>query len=301
MTLIRKSRKYKVRAAITVFYAVLFGTLTVSHAAYNKYNKVNELLLEANKTSKNNIVEEPLMVTPEPTPTSRETLMFTTKRVNLRKNPNTECEVITVLNASELVTSYTTDENSEWFEVEYESEKGYIKSDYLRKFNQQIHLKDLNLDYVHQDLVREMIELFQLDIDEYFIYGMMYAENRFQNEPESIAGAQGILQIIPTTWESLYKDFKKNYPEHAHYIIDEPTDKTSNIILGMYYVAQIRDNYGYTSVAKNADAILTSYNRGMTNAKLYYKKHGTYSSEYSQEILRAAEYIREYKTWKEGL
>lgn len=227
--------------------------------------------------------------------------MFTTTRVHLRKSPSVNSTSITILNASELVTALITDDSAEWYEVEYNDQVGYIKAEYLKEFNPEIHLSELGLDYYHQDLVREMIDLFGLDIDEYFIYGMMYVENRFQNEPESSAGAQGILQIIPSTWKFLYADFMAEYPDYADYIINDPTDKTSNIILGMYCLVYLRDSYGYTSVANNADAILTSYNRGMSNATAYYKKHGTYSTEYSQSILRAADYIREHKTWKEGL
>ena len=177
---------------------------------------------------------------------------------------------------------------------------GWIKSEYLKEYNPDLYI-DIPLEYQYQDLVRELIVLFDLDIDEYFIYGMMYTENRFNNEEESEAGAQGILQIIPSTWNILYKDFCKEYPELSCTIENDATDKRSNITLGIYYIKQIRDSYNCQSVSENASRILTTYNRGPGGAEAYYNAHGTYSTSYSQEILRAAEYIRVNKTWKEGL
>lgn len=237
--------------------------------------------------------------TSEPESVSREMTMFTTCSVHLRESDSRESNSLKVVPASQIVTAWKVEGNN-WCKVSYNGIQGYIFSDYLQEYDPQPHI-EIGLDYVHQDLVREMIDLFQLDIDEYFIYGMMYTENRFQNEPESKAGAQGILQIIPSTWSFLYDKFQKEYPEYSHMIINDSTDKTSNIILGMYYISYIQHCYGFDSAAENAHTILTAYNRGMSGADTYCKEYGTYETSYSQEILRAAEYIREHKTWKEGL
>lgn len=237
--------------------------------------------------------------TSEPESVSREMTMFTTCSVHLRESNSRDSNSLKIIPASQIITAYVI-EGEDWCEVSYNGTHGYIFSDYLQVYDPQIHI-EIGLDYVHQDLVREMIDLFQLDVDEYFIYGMMYTENRFQNEPESEAGAQGILQIIPSTWLFLYDKFQKEYPEYSHLIINDSTDKTSNIILGMYYISYIQHCYGFDSAAENAHTILTAYNRGMSGADTYCKEYRTYETYYSQEILRAAEYIREHKTWKEGL
>lgn len=236
--------------------------------------------------------------TSEPEITYTEMTMFTTCKVHLREEMSTSSTSLGIVPASELVTAQVTEE--EWYLVSYGDKQGYIYADYLHIYDPELHL-DLGIDYVHQDLVREMIEVFNLDVDEYFFYGMMYTENRFQNEPESVAGAQGMLQIMPSTWSFLYEKFQKEYPEYTNRLIDDPTDRTSNIILGMYCIYYTQQSYGFDSVADNAHAILTAYNRGLSGAKEYYKNHGTYETSYSQEILRAAEYIREHKSWKEGL
>lgn len=238
--------------------------------------------------------------TSEPEVIRREVIMFTTCNVHLRESDSGNSMSLKIVPASQIVTAWVVNNEDDWYEVSYKGIQGYMCSEYLREYDTQLHL-DIGLDYVHQDLVREMIELLQIDVDEYFFYGMMYTENRFQNEPESKAGAQGILQIMPATWKMLYESFQKEYPDYSHLLINDPTDKTSNIILGMYCIYYLQQNYGFDSTADNAHAILTAYNRGLSGANKYYREHGTYETSYSQEILRAAEYIREHKTWKEGL
>ena len=135
----------------------------------------------------------------------------------------------------------------------------------------------------------------------YIFYGMMYTENRFKTEPESEAGAQGVLQVIPSTWRTMYKELQQEYPEIAATIVDDPTDKASNITIGLYYIKYLKDYYGYSSLKEHASQILTCYNRGPGGTASYYNKYGTYSTDYSKEILRAADYIRENGTWEEGL
>ena len=236
----------------------------------------------------------------QPQPEYKEVQMFTTCSVNLRTQPTSESESLVVIGNSEILTAQVV-ENTEWYYVEYNSLKGYVNSQYLKEYDSDIHLKDLGLEYQYQDLVRELIELYDFDVDEYFFYGMMYTENRFKQEPESEAGAKGVLQVIPSTWRYCYSSFCEEYPEQASSIIDDPSDKYSNIVIGMYYIKYLRDYYNYTSLSEHASQILTAYNRGPDSAKTYYHTYGTYSSGYSQEILRAADYIREHQTWKEGI
>lgn len=244
---------------------------------------------------------EPLFEYPETY--SYDLMMYTTTSVHLRSKPNKSSNSIAILSPCQIVIAHIEDINDDWYFVSWDDTNGsagWIKSEYLKEYNHDLYI-DIPLEYQYQDLVRELIALFDLDIDEYFIYGMMYTENRFSNEEESEAGAQGILQIIPSTWNLLYKDFCREYPELACTIENDATDKRSNITLGIYYIKQIRDSYNCQSVSENASRILTTYNRGPGGAEAYYNAHGTYSTSYSQEILRAAEYIRVNKTWKEGL
>lgn len=159
---------------------------------------------------------------------------------------------------------------------------------------------EIGLDYQYQDLTREVIELLELDTDEYFFYGMMYTESRFRVLAESYAGAQGIMQIMPTTWDFYYSQFCKEYPEFSETICNDILDIRSNITIGVYIISQISKDCG-VSISQDPHRVLSSYNRGICGANKYYKSNGTYTTTYSTEILRAAEYIRVNKTWKEGL
>lgn len=239
------------------------------------------------------------VTTPEPKVVYKDLTMFTTETVYLRQYMTKNSQPLAILTQDEVVQAQET-EDSEWYAVSYGGVQGYVIGECLKEYDSDTYL-DIGLDYVHQDVVREMIELFQMDVDEYFFYGMMYTENRFQNKPESAAGAQGILQIIPSTWKFLYKDFRTEFPEQADRVVNDATDKTSNIILGMYYIHELQRDYGFDSIKGNEHTLLTAYNRGQGGANAYYKQYGTYSTPYSREILRAAEYIRTNKTWKEGL
>ena len=225
--------------------------------------------------------------------------MYTKTLLNLRKEPTTNSEVLTVIPQNEIITVRDTNQRN-WCYVKYNKNSGYVNKKYLSNYTQEKYI-NIGLEYEYQDLVRELIKTFNFDVDEYFFYGMMYTENRFRQEPESSAGAQGILQILPSTWDSLLPLIQKQFPKLYSTLDKNSSNKRSNIIVGMYYIKYIRDYYGCSSVANNASKILTSYNRGTYNAKKYYEKHGTYRTSYSREILRAATYIRIHKTWKEGL
>lgn len=53
----------------------------------------------------------------------------TTKRVNLRTEPNTECDVITVLDAG--TTLILQGESDGWAQVLYNDQVGYVSTDYI--------------------------------------------------------------------------------------------------------------------------------------------------------------------------
>lgn len=247
--------------------------------------------------------QETMEVKQIPQNSTYDKMVYTTSLVNLRSRPTIDSESIMVLSPYKIVVAHIENEDDEWYFVSWDDtdgNSGYIKSEYLKEYRTNSYV-DIPLEYYNQDLVRDLIDLYGLDIDEYFIYGMMYCENRFNSKEESAAGAQGIMQIMPSTWDFLYEDFCKDYPEYSDTIINDPTNKRSNITLGIYCLKYIKDTYGLDSVSQYSSKILTTYNRGEGGANLYYKKYGTYSSSYSEEILRAAEYIRLYNTWKEGM
>lgn len=163
----------------------------------------------------------------------------------------------------------------------------------------EVSYSDIGLSHEEQDLVREMIQMYNFDVDEYFFYAMMYNESRFNPDAYNDSGASGLLQIMPATWDSIYYMFCEEYPDY--YVENNVFNPKSNIIIGMYYIKYIRDFYGFTSVAENYEQILLSYACGPGGAQSYYETYGTYTSSYVKTIERASTYIRENHSWKEGM
>lgn len=194
---------------------------------------------------------------------------------------------------------YTTINDKNFEEPQSENTEPTEHSLELEESNPDLYI-EIGLDHEYQDLTREVIELLELDTDEYFFYGMMYTESRFKVLAESHAGAQGIMQIMPTTWDFYYSQFCKEYPEFSETIHNDILDIRSNITIGVYIISQISKDCG-VSISQDTHRVLSSYNCGIGGANKYYKSNGTYTTTYSTEILRAAEYIRVNKTWKEGL
>lgn len=226
--------------------------------------------------------------------------VYTMRETQVVSSPDSS-EVVGIIPQFSILTVKLISETDNWAWVEYDQVSGYILMSNTHEYISDKYMEGFNLEFYQQDLITDMLGVFDLDVDEYFFYGMMYTESRFTSNSESSVGAQGILQIIPQTWSFLYTDFCENYPEYSYLIVDDPCDKTSNIILGMYYIKVIQDDYGLNSISDNAHRVLTMYNRGPGGAKTYYNSNGTYVSSYSQEVLRAAEYICINHSWKEGL
>lgn len=63
---------------------------------------------------------------PEPNP-----VVQTTTGVNLRKEPNTECEVLTILEQGTMLE--LIGEEDGWAVVDYQGQIGYVKSEYLQE------------------------------------------------------------------------------------------------------------------------------------------------------------------------
>ena len=70
-------------------------------------------------------------------------IYFTTTNVNLREKPNTKSKVLYVINKNETVKVYeVSNENPNWFLVEYQNFQGFIFSDYLSKEKQIVSVKN---------------------------------------------------------------------------------------------------------------------------------------------------------------
>ena len=84
-------------------------------------------------------------------------------------------------------------------------------------------------------------------IPEHWIVAVMRAESAGDPLAVSSAGAIGLMQIMPDTWDEL---------RARHALGDDPFDARDNIMAGTAYLRQMWDRYG------NVGAMLAAYNAG---------------------------------------
>lgn len=104
---------------------------------------------------------------------------------------------------------------------------------------------------------REAAE-FDLDMD--LVYAVIRTESRFREKAESRAGAKGLMQLTPATFQwigSLHP------PENGGEDVFDPSD---NIHCGCALLRLLLDQYGSLDVA------LCAYNAGMGNVSEWLKK-----------------------------
>ena len=237
-----------------------------------------------------------------PDVTAKSKRVYTTRQCSLMSYPSAESEGIGVVKQYTVVIAYYEDESDDWYFVSWDDSdgnSGWVESKYLKDCYEDSCIQnsiDIPLEFYYQDVVKDTIELCGLDIDEYFIYGMMYVESRFNPSLVSSAGACGIMQIMPTTWNILYERYCEEYPDQAPYLVDDIFNENSNIILGIYCLKYLKEAYDINQLKEYQTKVLTSYNRGITGANTYFLGNDTYISEYSEKVLEAAEYIRKYHT-----
>lgn len=106
---------------------------------------------------------------------------------------------------------------------------------------------------------RDLATTFAQDngLDEAWVFGLMRQESRFVEYARSVAGAQGLMQIMPSTakWISGQLGLKKN----AHREVAKPEN---NIRFGTYYLKRIFDSLDQSPVLATA-----GYNAGPGRAR----------------------------------
>lgn len=94
----------------------------------------------------------------------------------------------------------------------------------------------------------------EFDVDESLVYAVIRTESGFREEVESYAGAVGLMQLMPGTFEWLQgmKDGE------VVYTADSLKDPDVNIRYGVYFLSYLIDRYGSESTA------CAAYNAGTT-------------------------------------
>lgn len=120
------------------------------------------------------------------------------------------------------------------------------------------------------------------------VLGIMSAESNFQNNAQSPANAQGLMQLVPATGRELHE--KLNLPGEY-----DPFNSKQNILLGTTYIKELLGRYdGDTRIA------LTAYNAGLGNvdkALKDAKRAGFDDPTYEELQFYLPKYIREEETF----
>mgnify|MGYP003290536824 CR=1 FL=1 len=108
------------------------------------------------------------------------TILFDNKDIKVTQIPTVKEELAETYKVEiEAITEYYKSTETE--EITTETENSEETEEVTIQIQPVSNYSDIPLDYSQQDLVRNTIDYFNLDIDEYFIYGIMYVESRFSN------------------------------------------------------------------------------------------------------------------------
>ncbi len=106
----------------------------------------------------------------------------------------------------------------------------------------------------YQDIVTQQAEKYQ--VEPALIYAVIRSESNFRPEVESSAGAIGLMQLTPETFEWLQTKINTGEPMDKSAL----TDPTINIEYGVYLLSLLSSRYD------SEITILCAYNAGMGNA-----------------------------------
>lgn len=120
----------------------------------------------------------------------------------------------------------------------YFSYSFFIKQAYPRKY---------------ADIIETQAEKY--NIDPAFLYGVIRTESNFDPDAQSSAGAVGLMQIMPATfdWLQTHKGTQPKLDASALY------DPQTNVEYGAYFLSILEQEYNDETV------ILSAYNAGMGN------------------------------------
>lgn len=97
----------------------------------------------------------------------------------------------------------------------------------------------------------------QYNVDPYFASAVIYTESRFNSESVSRVGAQGLMQIMPSTAVGIAERIGDGK-------VGNLFDPETNIRYGIYYLREKLDMYN-----NDYGAVLTAYNAGGSVADRY--------------------------------
>ena len=92
----------------------------------------------------------------------------------------------------------------------------------------------------------------EFGVDASVIYAVIYCESNFEADATSSAGAKGLMQMMPATFQEMQGYLKETHEE------DELFDPAINIRYGTYYLSRLYKRFG------NWETAFAAYNAGPT-------------------------------------
>ena len=127
----------------------------------------------------------------------------------------------------------------------------------------------------------------KLKMEPSVILGLIETESNFNKFAVGTSKDRGYMQIIPDTEKWLA--YRYGYRLDVRYDSSKIFEPEYNFALGIIYLNHLKRVYG-----DDYHKILSEYNRGPYNLKMYYNKHKTYQTSYSKLVLKKSEKYRTF-------
>ncbi len=132
----KKSHRKDVMIARIIFAAMCIALIAIiagvvmlvrAHRSKPTPNQVTQQTQsQMQDTTRNDVIDVP---DTQDTQVTEMTYMWTTDGVNLRSEPNTDCDVVTILEMGTQVRMIGEEDG--WVKVSYNDQEGYIRADFL--------------------------------------------------------------------------------------------------------------------------------------------------------------------------
>lgn len=132
----KKSHRKDVMIARIIFAAMCIALIAIiagvvmlvrAHRSKPMPNQVTQQTQsQMQDTTRNDVIDVP---DTQDTQVAEMTYMWTTDGVNLRSEPNTDCDVVTILEMGTQVRMIGEEDG--WVKVSYNDQEGYIRADFL--------------------------------------------------------------------------------------------------------------------------------------------------------------------------
>ena len=132
----KKSHRKDVMIARIIFAAMCIALIAIiagvvmlvrAHRSKPTPNQVTQQTQsQMQDTTRNDVIDVP---DTQDTQVAEMTYMWTTDGVNLRSEPNTDCDVVTILEMGTQVRMIGEEDG--WIKVSYNDQEGYIRADFL--------------------------------------------------------------------------------------------------------------------------------------------------------------------------